>query len=83
MDCRSRPYQFFRLRGGLDGIVPLKYIFSAIDVNDEWMLIEALNMSSRTFTSADFFLQLPWRLFEKVRKACEDKKDGKRGEIPL
>ena len=83
MGYRSRSYQFFRLRSGLDGIVPLKLIFNAIDISDEWLLIEALNMSSKTFTSAEFFLQLPWRLFEKVRKACEEKKDGRRSEISV
>jgi hypothetical protein len=37
--------------------------------------MEALHMSSVTFTDAQFFLQLSWRLFEKVRKATEEKGD--------
>jgi len=72
---RIRSDEFFRLRSGLDGIVPLKYIFSAIDISEEWLLMEALHMSSVTFTDAQFFLQLSWRLFEKVRKATEEKGD--------
>lgn len=71
--------EFFRLRSGLDGIVPLKQVFNAIDIDDELLLMESLSMSSMTFTDAGFFLRLPWRLYERARRAIDKErtKDGR------
>lgn len=51
--------------------MPFRYTFLAIDVSDEMLTMEALSMASLTHTDASFFLQLPWRVYERVRKEIE------------